>query len=204
MKRLVRELLDYLLDLPSESKRPSTASPERTQWSSYTGSFLGARTGLAIVSVEDGHLVLELNNQRISLQAHRENVFFGYERRSEFPISVGFIRESMEPVRNITIDEMLWERFEGDSFFSPDTLSGVHFIGTYKEVDNGETITIQVTNSQMHLRFHDNDDGTTEGICIPISETRFTWSGGLIEFQVNEDGTVPALVAMKVYQFRQI
>jgi hypothetical protein len=81
--------------------------------------------------------------------------------------------------------------------------SWVRFTGTYKEDDTGETIIIKVMNDQMLLRFHDKDDGITEGACIPISEIRFIWLGGLIEFQVDEDGTTPALIAMKVYEFRR-
>ena len=204
MKRLLRELLDHLLDLPSESQRPGNTSPERTQWSRYTGSFLGARAGLAMISVKDNHLVLELNNQRLILQSHSDNVYFGYQPGSEIPLSVGFIPEAMKPVRYITIDEKLCERFERDPLFSPNPLSWIHYNGTYKENDSGETITIQITNGQLLLRFHDNDDDIREGACIPISETRFAWTGGLIEFQVVEDGTVPALIAMKVYEFRHL
>jgi CubicO group peptidase (beta-lactamase class C family) len=152
MKRLVSKLLDHLLDLPSESQRPGTTSPERTQWSSYTGSFLGVCVGLALISVEDDHLVLELNNQRLTLQEHSANVHFGFLPDSGSEIAVGFIPEAIEPVRYITIDENLCERFEYDPFFSPNPLTWVRFIGTYKEVDSGETITIQVTNGQLLLR----------------------------------------------------
>ena len=205
MKRLVRELLDQLLDMPSMSpQRPDTTNSERTLWPRYIGSFLGARAGLALISVEDNKLVLELNNQRLSLQEHSENVYFGYLPDSRSEIAVGFISEAMKPVRYIAIDEKLCERFDRDPFFSPNPLSWVRFIGTYKEIDSGETITIQVTNGRMLLRFHDNDDDIIEGVCIPISETRFTWSGGLIEFQIDEDGTIPTLTAMNVYRFRRL
>ena len=157
-----------------------------------------------MISVEDDHLVLELNNQRLSLQAHSDNVYFGYKPGSEIPLSVGFIPKAMEPVCYITIDEKPCERFERDPLFSPNPHSWVRYNGTYREDDSGETITIQVVNDQLLLRLHNNDDEMVEGVCIPISETRFTWSGGLIEFQVAEDGTVPTLTAMKVYEFRHL
>jgi CubicO group peptidase (beta-lactamase class C family) len=204
MKLLVRVLLDHLLDLPAEPQRPGITSPKRSQWSKYTGSFLGTRAGLAMISVEDDHLVLELNNQRLALQAYSENVYFGYRPGSVIPISIGFIPEEKEPVRYITIDEKLCERFESDPLFSPDSLSWVRFNGIYKEDESGETITIQVVNEQMLLHLHESDDDTVEGVCIPISETRFAWSGGLIEFQDAEDGTIPALIAMKIYKFRRL
>lgn len=204
MQRLVRALLDNLLNLPSASVWPSTIAPERMQWPRYTGSFLGARAGLVIISVEEDNLVLELNGQRLSLQAHSTTVYVGYWPGSETPVAVGFVLEAMEPVRYITIDEKVCERFERDPLFSPNPLSWVRYIGTYREDDHGETITIQVTDSQLLLRLHENDDNMRECVCIAISETRFSWSGGLIEFQVAEDGTVQALTAMKVYEFRRI
>lgn len=204
MKRFVNVILDQLIHLPSTSTQLSFKEPERTLWPRYIGSFLGARVGLAIISIEDNHLMLELNGKRLSLQAHSANVYFGYWPGSLSPISVGFISEAMKPVRYITIDEKLCERFERDPLFLPDPFSWMHYNGTYRENDSGETIAIQITNGQMLLRFHDNDDEMREGVCIPISMTKFTWSGGLIEFQIAEDGTVPVLEAMEVYKFRRL
>ena len=204
MKRLVNVILDHLLHLPSTSEQPSFKEPERTLWPRYIGSFLGARVGLAIISIEDNHLMLELNGQRLPLQAHSANVYFSYLPGREFPISVGFIPEAMKSVRYIMIDEKICERFEGDPLLSPGPFSWMHYNGTYKENDSGETITIQITDGQMLLRFHDNNDEMREGVCVPISMTKFTWSGGLIEFQITEDGTIPALIAMNVYEFKRL
>jgi len=204
MKRLVNVILDQLLNLPSTSVQPSFNEPERTLWPGYIGSFLGARVGLAIISIEDNHLMLELNGKRLSLQTHSTYVYFGYWPGSEIPISVGFIPEAMKSVRYITIDEKLCERFEGDPLFSPNPLSWIRYCGTYKDNESGETITIQIVNDQMVLRLHDNDDYVVEDVCFQIGEARFTWSGGLIEFQVAEDGTVLTLTAMKVYEFRRL
>jgi Beta-lactamase len=204
MKRFVNVILDQLLNLPSTSVQPSFNNPARILWPRYIGSFLGVRAGLAMISVEDDHLVLELNNQRLSLQAHSDNVYFGYQPGSEILISVGFIPEAMEPVRYITIDEKICERFEDNPLFSSNPLSWIRYCGTYKDNNSGETITIQITDGQMLVRFYGNDGEMREGVCVPISMTRFTWSGGLIEFQIAEDGTVPALEAMKVYEFKRL
>lgn len=204
MQRLISVLLDHLLDLPEAIVRPSTHEPERTLWPRYPGSFLGARTGLAIISVEDDHLVLELNGQRVSLQAYSANVYVGYWPGSDTPMTVGFILDDVGPVRTITIDEKPCERFEADPLFSPHPLTWLSYSGIYQEESNGDIITIQVTNEHLLLRLHDNDDNVREGVCMPISETQFAWTGGLIEFQVAEDGTVPALTAMKVYEFKRL
>ena len=139
MKRLVRELLDQLLDMPSMSpQRPDTTNSERTLWPRYIGSFLGARAGLALISVEDNKLVLELNNQRLSLQEHSENVYFGYLPDSRSEIAVGFISEAMKPVRYIAIDEKLCERFDRDPFFSPKSA----LVGTFHRYIHSHIRTI--------------------------------------------------------------
>ena len=65
-------------------------------------------------------------------------------------------------------------------------------------------MTIQVTNDKLMLLFLDSDGNVSEGVCLPVSETRFAWAGGLIEFQITDDGTEPALTAMKVYEFRRL
>jgi CubicO group peptidase (beta-lactamase class C family) len=204
IQRLVSVLLDHLLGRSEAAVGPSTNEPERTLWPRYLGSFLGARTGLAVISVEDDHLVLELNGQRLSLKAYSASVYIGYWPGSDIPITVGFILDDTGPVRSITIDEKLCERFEADPLFSPNPLTWLSYGGIYKQENTEETITIQVTNEHLVLRLYDNDDNVKEGVCIPISATRFTWAGGLIEFQVAEDGTVPALTAMKVYEFKRL
>jgi CubicO group peptidase (beta-lactamase class C family) len=204
MQRMVRTLLDYLLNLPEAPARPGTNDPERTLWSRYTGSFLGVRAGLALISVENDQLVLELNGQRLSLQAHSTTIYLGSWPGSEDPIAVGFLPEIKGPVRYITIDEKPCERFERDPLFVPDPSSWVSYAGTYREDALEETITVQLANDQLLLRLHDNTGNMREGVCIPISETQFTWREGLIEFQIAEDGTVLSLTAMKVYQFRRL
>ncbi len=78
------------------------------------------------------------------------------------------------------------------------------YSGIYQEENTGETITIQVSNEHLLLHLHDTDDHVREGVGMPISATQCVWTGGLIEFQVAEDGTVPALTAMKVYEFKRL
>jgi hypothetical protein len=204
MQQMVRTLLDHLLNVPEASVQPGPNEPERTGWSTYTGSFLGARAGLALISVEDDHLALELNGQRLALQAHSATIYLGSWPGSENPMAVGFLPEIVGPVRYITIDEKPCERFERDPLFVPDPPSWVCYIGTYREDVLEETIIVQLANDQLLLCLHDNTANRREGVCIPISETQFTWREGLIEFQIAEDGTILGLTAMKVYQFRRL
>ncbi len=107
-------------------------------------------------------------------------------------------------MRYIMIDGKPCERFEHDLLFSPDPTSWVRFSGTYRENSNKETITVQVEDHRLLLRLHDNDDGVTGGTCIPLDETRFVWSGGLIEFHSADDRIIPALTAMEVYTFWRV
>lgn len=204
MKRLVGTILDYLLGALGEQVKPVASKPDRTSWSNYTGSYLGMRTGLAIIFIENDQLVLELNGQRIPLEAHSHGVYFGNWPGSDTWCSVGFVAETTCPVRYIMIDEKPCERFERDFLFSPDPTSWRRYSGTYRENVNNETIDIQVEDHGLVLRLHDNDASTIEGTCIPLDETRFAWSGGLIEFEIADDGTVPALTAMQVYRFERV
>jgi len=73
-----------------------------------------------------------------------------------------------------------------------------------RENGNNETIDIQFEDHSLMLRLHDNDASTIEGTCIPLDEARFAWSGGLIEFEIADDGTVPALTAMQVCKFERV
>jgi len=67
-----------------------------------------------------------------------------------------------------------------------------------------ETITVQVEDHRLRLHLRDNDGGISGGTCIPLGETRFVWSGGLIEFHIADMGTIPALTAMEVYTFWRV
>jgi len=204
MKRLVGRIMDHLLDMPREHMKPLANKPDRSSWSNYTGAYLGMRAGLAIISIENDQLVLELNGQHIPLEAHSHGVYFGYCPGSDTWCSVGFVAETTGPVCYIMIDERLCERFEHNFLFSPDPAYWRRYSGTYRENGNNETIDIRVEDHGLVLRLHDNDASTMEGTCIPLDENRFAWSGGLIEFEIADDGTVPALTAMQVYRFGHV
>jgi len=204
MKRLVGMIMDYLLDMPREHMKPLANKPDRSLWSNYTGAYLGMRAGLAIISIENDQLVLELNGQSIPLEAYSSGVYFGYWPGSDTWCSVGFLAETTGPIRYLMIDERLCERFEHNLPFPLDPASRTRYTGIYRENSNNETIDIRVEDHGLVLRLYDNDASTLEGTCIPLDKNRFAWSGGLIEFEVADDGTVPALTAMQVYRFERV
>ena len=78
MQRLVKTILDQILDAPKERMTPGTTQPEQMWWTYYTGIYVGPRVGMAEVKVEEEQFVLILNVQRIPLFAHTKTVYFGY------------------------------------------------------------------------------------------------------------------------------
>ncbi len=207
MQRLVKAILDQILDAPKERMTPRTTQSEQIWWTYYTGIYVGLRVGIAEVKVEDEQFVLILNAQRIPLFAHTRTVYFGYWPGSDIWVSVGFLlnEQSPEPVRYIMIDEQPCERFEASVSPPSDPASWTRFTGTYQEREgNHETISISLENQQLRLQLRDNDGNVIEGVCLPLDEARFAWQRGMITFTIAEDGTIPSLTALGVYLFERV
>ncbi len=204
--QIVFSLLDDLLDLPRMTGLPHAIPPDTSLWPNYVRTYLGNRTGLAIISVVDGQLLLELNGKSIPLEAQRADLYTGRRPESESIVSVGFIPEATGPSQYIMIGGVPHRRFDRDPRFTPNPLSWTPFIGRYRnrEDEYGETITIRVEDGQLLLHLQDDEGNETEEACNPIDTDRFAWSRGLIEFHVAKDGAVPELTAMNVYTFRRL
>jgi CubicO group peptidase (beta-lactamase class C family) len=204
--QIVSSLLDDLLHLPGVTSLPHTIPPDTSLWPNYVGTYLGNRTGLAVISVADGQLQLSLNGHRLHLEAHLAGLCTGRMPERENIVSVGFVPEAMGPVQYIMIGGVPYRRLNHDPRFIPNPLSWEPFIGRYRsrEDEYGETITIRVEDGQLLLHLQDNEGNETEATCIPIDTTRFAWSGGLIQFHIVDDGTVTELTTMDVYTFRRL
>ena len=204
--QIVFTLLDNLLDLPGRTSLPHIIPPDTSVWSSYVGSYLGNRTGLAIISIVDNKLLLEFNGQNIPLEAQGADLYTGRRLVGESIISVGFVPEATGPIQYIMINGIPHRRFDSDPRFIPNPLSWTSFTGRYRnrEDEYRETIMIHVEDDHLVLYLQDNEGNKSEDFCIPIDRTRFAWNGGLIEFHIIEDGTVPELTAMNVYKFKRL
>ena len=204
--QIVFSLLDKLLGLPGLTSFSHIIPPDTSLWPNYVGTYLGNRTGLAVISIVKGQFQLELNGQRIPLEAQRAGLYTGRRPESESIVSVGFVPEATGPIQYIMIGGVPHRRYDRDPRFVPNPLSWEPFTGNYRsrEDEYGETITIRVEGGQLLLHLQDNEANETEATCIPIDTTRFAWSGGLIEFHIVDDGTVPELIAMNVYMFRRL
>jgi CubicO group peptidase (beta-lactamase class C family) len=202
---LVYLLLDSLLDLPKEVAKPQAIEPDRTLWENYAGTYLGNRTGIARISIENNQLTLMLNGQTIPLQAYRTNLYAGQRQGNDKMISVGFIPEEVGPTQYLMIDgsSKVCKRVILDTHFVPDPSLWISYVGRYQS-DDGEVITIRIVGNQLMLHFRDSDTIEEEGSCLPVDATRFVWERGLLEFQVAQDGSVPEIVVMGVYTLRRI
>jgi hypothetical protein len=155
--QIVFSLLDDLLDLPRMTDLPHAIPLDTSWWPNYVGTYLGNRTELAIISVVDGQLLLELNGKSIPLEAQRTDLYTGRRPESESIVSVGFIPEATGPSQYIMFGGVPHRRFDRDPRFTPNPLSWTPFIGRYRnrEDEYGETITIRVEDGQLLLHLQD-------------------------------------------------
>lgn len=180
--------------------------PDPDAWGYYTGTYLGARSGLATVTVEDGQLKLTRNHQTIRLEAYQPGVFTGHPSESPALVTAAFISAAPTQAQYLIINRALHERIEQDAGFTPDPRAWQRYIGQYRnrEDEAAETITIRLEGDRLLLHLLDNDGDEMEEPLAPLDATRFYWSRGVIEFQHAPDGSVPALIAMHVYTFKRV
>jgi len=99
--QIVFSLLDKLLGLPGLTSFSHIIPPDTSLWPNYVGTYLGNRTGLAVISIVKGQFQLELNGQRIPLEAQRAGLYTGRRPESESIVSVGFVPEATGPSQYI-------------------------------------------------------------------------------------------------------
>jgi CubicO group peptidase (beta-lactamase class C family) len=199
-------LLDELLDVPAAMPVQQPIKPDSNVWEHYTGTYLGARTGLATITAEGGQLTLTRSHQTISLEAYQPGVFTGHTQGLAEPVTVAFIPAAPAQAHYLIINRALHERIEQNAGFTPDPRAWQGYIGQYRdrEDDAAETITIRLEGERLLLHLLDSDTEEIEEVLAPLDPTRFYWSRGVIEFQHAADGSIPALIAMDIYTFRRV
>jgi hypothetical protein len=198
-------LLDTLLDLRKVVARPHAIEPDRSPWENNTGTYVGNRTGIAQICIQNNQLTLILNGQAIPLQAYRTNLYAGKKQGDEKMISVGFVPEEEGPTHYLMVNgsSNVCVRVIRDGDFVPEPSQWASYVGKYQN-DDGETITIHIVDKQLMFHFRDSNARETEGSCFPIDATSFAWERGLLEFQVAPDGSVSEIIVMGVYILRRI
>ena len=190
-ERLVHDIFDQLLDLPQEAPKPRAIAPDRSLWPRYVGSYVGIWAGLATIQTVDDQLTLDLNGEAVPLDALRPDLYFGLKSGSEEPTSVGFVPEATGPTEFIMVDGAPAERIQLDTAFTLDPATWAAYAGTYGGVDR---LTVSVEDGRLFIASAFYGKRVP---CTPLDNRRFASEYGLVEFQVAQDGPVPALKVAK-------
>jgi CubicO group peptidase (beta-lactamase class C family) len=197
-EQLMSIVLDHLVRPSREPAGLLATEPEKACWPGFVGTYLGMRTGLAAIRVDQDQLVLDLNGMAIPLEAHDSHLYTGHRPGSEGSIGVEFLPEKAGPARYVRIDRWVCERRQPDSAFTPDPASWARYVGVYRGTVDPDIITVQLADDRLWLRW---DAQEVEVPCTPLAATQFACDLGLAEFQLTEDGGQPRLMMLGVYPF---
>ena len=176
------------------------------EWPRLVGAYLGLNAGLATITVEEGHLALDLNGAKIPLQMHAPHIYFGHAPSSGAFISVGFKPPARSTsgaahatARYLLVNGSLFERIVRDPDFRPDPALLANYAGAY----TGETGTlfVRVEQDALVVRSPEDDNEARYTALGPMS---FVGSLGVIEFLTDETGQVTGLTRGRFYPFRRV
>ena len=184
---LADSILDEFLGLPAAATEPPSVEPDRGRWQRYEGAYLGDWRGLAEVEVDRGQLVLTWNGEALPLSAARPDLYWARRPGDGEIVSVGFVPEDEGQVQYVQVNSSPCRRWVPDT--SPALPSGEwaayagHYVGA-------EGLRVRLEGDRLLLY---SEDVGREMACVPLGGHRFASDVGVIEFQVAEDGSVPAL-----------
>jgi hypothetical protein len=186
---------DQLLDLPSPSTpAPSPARGNVQLWPSYIGTYLYLEGGVAVISVQDEHLCLTLNDgPLIPLVALRDDLYVA-RSLSKNLLSVGFLPPESGKVPYLVLGGRPWTRIKVETT-SLDPTKWISYAGRYIR---SASESYRVSVEGMNLFF--SADGERRG-GIPLSNTRFACEWGVFEFVLEEDGSVQKLIQIGYWIF---
>jgi Beta-lactamase len=196
----VYTLFDQLLHLSKKEPEIQPIEPEKSLWSGYAGIYISIGSGgLATILLKDDCLVLDLNGIIIPLNALRQDFYVGQDPQTNAHIAVYFLPEEEGPTQYMTVDGRAHHRFEQDSSFVPRPTDWKQYVGTY----TGNNGTIKIHIEGEHLRIHSVDDKREE-IGVPLDQTRFVSTMGIIEFLQADDGTASELLLHNAFHYPRV
>lgn len=190
-------IFDRLLDLPQEPFAPEAVEPDRSLWSLYAGSYVGNLAGLIEIEVAEGQLELDAHGRKIPLQPATQGVYFGPTPDREGRVTVGFVPEDSGPVRYVVYNggPSPCKRFEREPAWGPDVDAWRSYIGAYTGTLDGQVFGAEIGLEEeqliIHFRWFDiarRQWSDHKEACIPLDDTRFATTWGLMQFVVGESG----------------
>lgn len=197
---ITHDILDSVLRLPADESEPLAIVPERACWPSYAGNYVGRWSGLATIQVINEQLVLDLNGERIPLQAMKKNVYFGRKTGDGSLISVGFVSEEEGSTPYLYLDTFVLTRCEISIPTQIDVLAWSGYVGTYGLTGQN---SFHVHMRESHLAISSEDLGE-EIVCTSITTTRFTTKIGIFDFHLDREGIAAVLEYGELQKFPRV
>ena len=190
---IVDGILDQLLELPPGTTMPQPAEANRSLWPGYSGAYLGDWRGLAFIEAMGDSLVLNWNGQEVGLLPLRDDLFFGQRAGSRDLVSVGFVPEGKSAAQYVQINSSPCRRLAHEVSTIAPSAAWRAYPGTYSGVE-----TLVVHLEEDGLRVYSEDAGR-EMPCVPLNDTLFACDVGMLEFLIDERGTVDSLRFGRTY-----
>ncbi|AIG26729.1 serine hydrolase domain-containing protein [Brevibacillus laterosporus] len=181
------EILDQMLELPKQMPKVFAAASfqeppvDKSQWSSYEGTYIGFLKGAAQVRMSDNELYLNLNGEERQLCYVREHFFITYDDEQEPLDHIGFIPKDGEAAPYIMVNSSACQRTT-ERLYQSDSSLWYKFEGDY--TDNVLNFSFRVDDRGPVLI-----DEDTETVCVPLKDNLFYVDEfGLMEFTEEEEG----------------
>lgn len=192
---IVDRIIAEWLDLPAVQPAPTVIPPEKSRLSGYTGHYVGQLRGLVKISTENGDLILDWHNEKMALQAHRPNVYFG--KSDKATLSVGFVPEVADPTHYIMLNGAPCQRIEYALPVLKDLDTWQKCTGVYVGVDK---LKVTLRDDLLHVY---SDEMAAEYACVALGDTTFACKMGLVEFEAVDDGSIIGLRLQGAYRLKR-
>lgn len=183
------------LDLPPVQPSPTAISPEKSRWSGYTGQYVGQLRGLVNISTENDDLILEWHGEKMPLEAHRPNVYFG--KSGGEIVSIGFVPEAAGSTQFIMLNGAPCRRIDCTLPILKDLDLWQKFTGVYVGVDK---IRVTLRDDLLHVY---SDEMAAEYACVALRDMTFACKMGLVEFEMAADGSVTGMRLQGAYHLKR-
>jgi CubicO group peptidase (beta-lactamase class C family) len=195
---LYNAIFDELLGRTPGVPVPQPIPADETRWEAYTGGYVGAESGVAVIKQQNGALQLVHNGDEYKLEAYRSDLYAARKDNGDY-MTVGFMTEADGNVRYITVNEKVYERAELDPNFAPDLASWEALLGDY-DAPGLPPISLQVQDGRLLL------ESKLESLTEPLRQFApniFTHKFGIIEFERDATDNVTGLTVARVWHYRK-
>ena len=176
-------VLDGLLELPAEVPALTFIDPDRSLWDRYVGLYVGANSGAAEITREDGVLVLQFQGQKLLLNTVRPDLYTAQMPDGQY-MPVSFMLEGEAPAKyiNLMIQSgymLTLERLDVDPNFKVDVRQLGQYVGVYE--NSLDKMTVLLEGDQLFVSSPLFQSANFP--MRPVAAGRFVFLAGLLTFE---------------------